>query len=140
MDETSDVWLPPWFYWSFIKIFWTQNGCGHVCVPYTLWLLVSLLKRVLSWVFLPITYSIFHSQLKYQIRKTWLKTSVLYKQLLSSAPYATLCPIQNAIFMFFVYWTIHQLIRSKINFFLQTYKASVSKTIFRDFILSANLV
>ena len=32
----------------------TQNGCGHVYVPYTTWLPVSLGRRVLSWDSLPI--------------------------------------------------------------------------------------
>ena len=44
---------------------------------------------------------------------------VLYEQLLSSVPYTTVCPIPNGMFMIFVYWTIHQLLWSKIDFFLQ---------------------
>ena len=35
-------------------------------------------------------YSKYPSQLKYQIKKNRFKASVLYKQLLSSVPYATL--------------------------------------------------
>ena len=31
------------------------------------------------------------SQLKYQMKKIWLKASVLYEQLLSSVSYATVC-------------------------------------------------
>ena len=52
MDETLDIRLPLWFaisnsalkgnslkknsdfYWNLIKLYSTQNGCGHVCVPY----------------------------------------------------------------------------------------------------------
>ena len=52
---------------------------------------------------LPSQYSISPSQLTYQIKIFWLKASVLYEQLLSSVPYATLCPIRNGMFMFFVY-------------------------------------
>ena len=52
---------------------------------------------------LPSYYSICASQLKYQMKKYWLKASVLYEQLLSSVQYATLCPIRNSMFMFFVY-------------------------------------
>ena len=56
---------------------------------------------------LPSHYSICPSQMKYQIKQFWFKASVLYEQLLSSVPYATLCIICNSVFMFFVYWTIH---------------------------------
>ena len=52
---------------------------------------------------LPSHYSICPSQLKYQMKIVWLKASVLYEQLLSSAPYATLCPILSGMFMIFVY-------------------------------------
>ena len=52
---------------------------------------------------LPSHYSMCPSQLMYQIKKIWLKASVLYKQLLSSVPYATLCLIRNSMFIFFVY-------------------------------------
>ena len=72
MDETWNVRLPPWFaisngalkgtvsekndkfYWNLIELYSTQDGCGHVCVPYTTWLPVSLWRRVLSWDSLPI--------------------------------------------------------------------------------------
>ena len=37
----------------------------------------------------------------------------------ASAPYATHCPIFNGMFMFLVYCIIHQLLWSKIDFFLQ---------------------
>ena len=40
---------------------------------------------------LPCHYSICLSHLKYQIKNFWLKASVLYEQLLSSVPYATVC-------------------------------------------------
>ena len=52
---------------------------------------------------LPSHYSTCPTQLMYQIKKIWHKASVLYEQLLSSVPYATLCPISNSMFMFFVY-------------------------------------
>ena len=97
----------------------TQNGCGHVCVPYTTWLPVSLGRRVLSWDSLPIiTCPPPPPHLKYQMKKCWLKVNILYEQLLTSVPYATLCPICNSMFTFFVYWKIHQLLWSKIDFFL----------------------
>ena len=65
MGETLDICLPPWFaisnsalkrkseknsnfYGNLIKLYSTQNGCGHVCVPYATWLPVSLWRRVLS--------------------------------------------------------------------------------------------
>ena len=51
----------------------------------------------------PSHHSIRPSQLQYQMKKFWLKARVLYEQLLSSVPYATLCPIHNSIFMIFVY-------------------------------------
>ena len=65
---------------------------------------------------LPFHYNICPSQMKYQMKKFWLRTSVYYEQLLSSVSYATLCPIRNSMFMFFLYWTIHQLLWSKIEF------------------------
>ena len=68
---------------------------------------------------IPSHYSIYPSQFKYQMKIFWLKASALYEQLLSSVPYATLCPIRNGMFIFFVYCTIHQSIWSKIDFFLQ---------------------
>ena len=48
---------------------------------------------------LPSHYSICLSQLKYQMENFWLKLSVLYDELLSSVPCATLCPIRNGVFM-----------------------------------------
>ena len=47
---------------------------------------------------LPSHYKICPSQLEYQVKSFWLKASVLYGQLLSSVPYATLCPICNGMF------------------------------------------
>ena len=45
----------PNFYWNLIKLYSTQNECGHVCVPYvTTWLPVSLWRRVLPSDSLPI--------------------------------------------------------------------------------------
>ena len=40
---------------------------------------------------LPSGSSICHSQLKYQMKISWLKKNVLYEQLLSIVPYATVC-------------------------------------------------
>ena len=68
---------------------------------------------------LPFDYSICLSQLKHQIKSFWLKASMLHEQLLSNVPYATLCPIRNDMFMIFAYWTIRQLVCSKIHFFIQ---------------------
>ena len=97
-----------------------------MCVPYAMCLPVSLWRRMLSWdSFLVIAYV--------SNKKIWLKASVLYEQLLSSVPYATLCPICNSVFMFFVYWTIHQLLCSKIDFFFKFNKFQPQKLFFRDF-------
>ena len=53
---------------------------------------------------LPSHYSICPSQsIDVSNKKISLKASVLYEQLLSSVPYAELCPIRNGMFMFFVY-------------------------------------
>ena len=118
MDETLDVRLPSLFaitnserqqsdkntnfYWNLIKLYSTQNGYGHVCVPYATWLLVSLWRRDLSWDSLPIiAYAPPNWSIKWNI--FWLKVSVLYEQLLSNVPYATLCPICSGMFTFFVY-------------------------------------
>ena len=111
MDETFDVQLSPWFaisnsalkgnsqkknsnfYWNLIKLYSTQNGRGHVCVPYATWLPVSLWRKVLSWDICP-------PQLKHQMKKFWLKTSVLYDELLSIVPtqhfvpYTTVCYVR----------------------------------------------
>ena len=46
---------------------------------------------------LPYHYSQCPSQMKYQMKKFWLTASVLYEQLLSSVPYATLFPICNGM-------------------------------------------
>ena len=71
MHETLDVLLPSWFaisnsalkgdslkksnfYWNHINLYSNQNGCGHGCNPYTMWLPVSLRRRVLSGESLPI--------------------------------------------------------------------------------------
>ena len=52
---------------------------------------------------LPFHYSICPYQLKYQMKMFWLMPRVLYEQLLSRVPYATLCPIRNSMFMIFLY-------------------------------------
>ena len=46
---------------------------------------------------LPYHYSQCPSRLKYQMKKLWLKASVLYEQLLSSVPYVTLFRICNGM-------------------------------------------
>ena len=51
----------------------------------------------------PSHYSIGPSQLKFQKKRCGLKASAFLNKY--SVPYATLCPIHNAIFMFWVYWT-----------------------------------
>ena len=55
MDETLDVQLPPWFAISnstlksnSLKKKLTQNGCGHVYVPYATRLPVSLWRRTVK--------------------------------------------------------------------------------------------
>ena len=45
----ATVWKNSNFYWNLIKLYSTQDGFGHVCVQYTMWLPVSLWRRVLSW-------------------------------------------------------------------------------------------
>ena len=135
MGETLDICLPPWFaisnsalksnslkkssnfYWNLIKLCSTQNGCGHVCPIRNVTACKLMEESAIKG--LPCHYSICPSQLKYHMKKIWLKARVLYEQLLSSVPYARLCPIRNGMFMIFVYWTIHQLLWSKMDFFLQ---------------------
>ena len=107
------------FYWNLRKLYSIQNGCDHVYVPYTTWLSLNLWRRVLSWDSLPII-SYVPPSWSIKWKKHWLKASVLYEQLLSRVPYTTLCSICNSMFMLFVYWTIHQLLCSKIDFSLQS--------------------
>ena len=82
-------------------------------VPFAKSLPVSLWRRVLSWdshsivAYVPPNWSV--------KQNFWLKATLLYEQLLSSVPYTTLFPICKSMFMFFVYWTIHQLLWSKIT-------------------------
>ena len=95
---------------SYIKLYSTQNGYGHVCVPYTTWLEAHE-GECYHWT--SSCYSKCFSQLKYQISKFWLKTSVLYEQLWNSVPYTTLCLIHTGMFMF-----LCSFVFSKINFFL----------------------
>ena len=52
---------------------------------------------------LPSHYSICPSYLMYLVKQISLEASVLYEQLLSSAPYAVFCPISNSMFIFFIY-------------------------------------
>ena len=107
MDETLDIRLPPWFTISnnalksnslkkvltFIEIYktlfnlkWMQSCvCPIWNVTACMLMEESAIKR------LPSNYSICPSQL-------------LCEQLLSSVPYATLCPIRRGMFIIFVYW------------------------------------
>ena len=123
MDKTLDVWFSNSalksntlkkikFYWNFIELYSSQNGCGHVC-PLRNVTACKLMEETAIKGF-PSHYSICFYQLKSQMKNIWLKANVLYQQLLSSV--ATFCPIRNAVFMIFVYWTIHQFIWSKIEF------------------------
>ena len=48
------TWKNSNFYCNLVKLYSTQNRCGHVCVPYTTWLPVSLWRRLLSRDSLPI--------------------------------------------------------------------------------------
>ena len=107
------------FYWNLIKLYSTQNGYGQVYPIRNVTACKLMEESVIKGI--PSNYSIYPSQLKYQMKKLWLKASVLYEQLLSSVPYTTLYPICNCMFMVFVYWTIHQLLWSKTDFFLQIY-------------------
>ena len=76
---------------------------SYVCPIHNLTACKLMEKGAVGEVGLPSHYSICHSQMKYQMKKFWLSTSVLYEQLLSSVPYATLCTIHNSMFMSFVY-------------------------------------
>ena len=124
MDEALDVRLPPWFAINnsalkgnslkkiltiieIIKLYSAQNGCGHVrmCPIHSVtacWLMVE--SAIME---LPSRYRICPSPLKYQIK--FGSNQVLYELLLSSVPfttlvpYATICPIRNSMFMFFIY-------------------------------------
>ena len=102
------------FYWDLIKLYSTQNGFGHVCVPYAVWLLVSFWWRVLSRDSLSI---IAYVSPKWIIKWKIFGSRQVYEQLLSSVLYATLCPICKGMGMIFVYWTTHQLLWWKIDFF-----------------------
>ena len=66
------------------------------------------------------------------LNKDDLLTYLLTYLLLSSAPYATLCPTRNSMFVFFVYWTIHQLLCSKIDFSSNLISFSLENYFFRD--------
>ena len=89
---------------------------------------------------LPSHDSIRPSQFKYQMKKMWLKASVLYEQLLSSVPYTPLCPIHNSMFMFLYTEQSINYFGQKLTFFFELNKLQPLKIFFRDFNLSANLV
>ena len=87
----------------------------------------------------PSRYSIYSSQLKYQMKKVWLKASVLYmsnylvvSHMQHFAPYATVC-----------LWSLYaeqSTFGQKLLFFFKFNKFKPLKLFFRDFSLSANLV
>ena len=115
----ATVWKNSNSYWNLVKLYSTQTGCGHVCVPYATWLPVSLWRRVLSRDSLPvIAYVPPYWTIKWKVFGL-RQVCCIYQQLLSSVPYSTLCLIHNGMFMIFIYRTIHQLLWSKIDFFLQ---------------------
>ena len=97
-----------------------------MCVPYAMCLPVSLWRRMLSWdSFLVIAYV--------SNKKIWLTTSVLYEQLLSSVPYATLCPICNSVFIsLYTEQSINYFVQ-KLTFFFKFNKFQPQKLFFRDF-------
>ena len=130
MDETLDVWLPPGFaisnsalkksnfYWNFIILSFNSKWIWS-CVCSIGNMADCKFMEESAFLGLPSHHSICPFQLMSEVKKFWFKANILYDQLLSSVPYATLCPIHNSMFMFFVYQTIHQLLHSKIYFFLQ---------------------
>ena len=120
MDESLDVQLPPWFFAisnsvlkgnSLKKFELLLKFYNTLFNSKWMWSCVCPIRNVAACKLmeesaimgLPSHYSICPYQLMYQIKKIWLKASVLYEQLFSSVSYATLCPICNDMFMFFVY-------------------------------------
>ena len=155
MDETLNVQLPPWFvisnsalkgnslkkiltyYWNLIKLYSTQNRCGHVCVPYTVLLAVSL--RLLSWDSLPITA---------YVPPNW---SIKWKDFGSRQVCcrATIkqCPICDTLVPYAMVRLCSLYTEQSINYFGQKltsffkfYKFQPLKFFFWDFSLSANSV
>ena len=141
MDETLDVWLPPWFAISssalrgsnlkkiltfidiLIKTYSTQNGCGQVCASYVTWLPVSLWKRVLSRDSF-LHYSICPTNWSIKLKTFWLKG-----------------PIHN--FLSYTQWYVYVLCmlnNISITFGHKLNKFQPLKLFFRNFSLSANLV
>ena len=119
MDETLDVCLPPWFaisnsplqgdslkkfqlllksYKTLFNSKWMWSYMCQICNK-----TARKLTEESAFMGLPSHYSIHFPHLKYQMKTFWSKASVMYEQLLSSVPYAMLCPIHNTMFMFFVY-------------------------------------
>ena len=118
MDETLNIWLPPWFAISnsalksnslklqlllkFYKILFSSKCIWlRVCSMHNV--TACKLMEVSAVKELPFHYSTCLSQLKHQIKSFWLKASMLHEKLLSNVPYATLCPIRNDMFMIFAY-------------------------------------
>ena len=89
---------------------------------------------------LPCHYSICPSHLKYQMKKFWLKASVVYEQLISNVPCATICPIRNGMLCSLYNDSFINYFGQKLTFFFKFIKFQPQKLFFRDFSLSANLV
>ena len=104
--------------------------CSSLCPVYSMNACQLIEESVIKG--LTSHYSICPSQLKYQIKKIWLKTSVLYEQLLSSAPYATLC-----LCSFYTEQSINY-IGQKLTSFFKFSKFQSLKLFFRDFTYQKN--
>ena len=86
---------------------------------------------------LPSHSSIYPSQMKYQMKKFWLKADVLYEQLLISVPYAARRPVPNGTYSLYTEQSINYFAQ-KSTFFLKFNKCQPLKLFFRDFSLSNN--
>ena len=114
MDETLDIHLPPWFTISnnalksnslkkvltFIEIYKTlfNSKWMRSCVCPIWNVTACMLMEESAIERLPSHYS---------ICVAYGTSQLLYEQLLSSVPYATLCPIRKGMFIIFVYWTTY---------------------------------
>ena len=100
MDETLDVWLPPWFAISnsalqgnsLKKIELLLKSYKNLFNSKWMWACVCPICNMTACKLMeengimgfPSHYSICPSQLKYKMKKFWLKASELYEQLLNS--------------------------------------------------------
>ena len=123
------------FYWNFIELYSSQNGCGHVC-PLLNVTACKLMEETAIKGF-PSHYSICSYQLKSQMKNIWLKANVLYQQLLSSVAVShtqrcvyDLCILNNPSIYLVKNWIFSS---NLISFSHWNY-------FFREFSLSANLV